>query len=499
MPPARRVPAATRSRARTGCLTCKYRHVKCDKQRPSCSQCVRSKRRCEGYPPTASPSTALDLLTDDEERRSFLFFKTRTIYKIFGHHDAAEWLSILLHFGYSGEAIKHTIVAVASLHESLEPIDKSATLSRARPTDSAHIVALKHYNDAIKHLRDFAPTMSTQPDVTMVLCLLFMCFEQLRSGDEACYIHLTAGLRLLYSWRCNTKSYASLSSFSRSTSDFINERVTPILQRLRVQFALCMDQRHTSSIIGTSPCLPAPSIPKLYTTLVAARIDYDRTMNYFFSTLEQQHSLESTILTHDIITTLKTWKQALDHSNIIQGDTSLQVCTQKLLELYYHVSIIIITHTFHAENESVFDSHDDRFQLVVDLADDIVRDWTPNSQQYKLLFSFDLGLTPPMFLVASRCRRSSVRRRALDIMFQSSTYRGAWRDQYSALCAQRIIDIEEQNLIWLDTGPYVPEYQRIRKLSADLDEERGCIVMQYVCSPFTADSQICTTVIQISD
>ncbi|KAJ9654093.1 hypothetical protein H2198_006832 [Neophaeococcomyces mojaviensis] len=498
MPPARRAPATSRSRARTGCVTCKYRHVRCGEQRPSCSQCVRSRRRCEGYPPTASPTTALDSLTNDAERRAFLFFKTRTVYKIFGHHDAAEWLSILLHFGYTEEPIKHAIVAVASLHESMEPINKSVTLSRARTTEGAHIVALKHYNDAIKHLREVALTMSTKPDVTMVLCLLFMCFEQLRSGDAACFIHMMAGLRSVYYWRCNTKSYVNFSSFPRPTSDFINEKITPILQRLRVQFALCMDQRHTSSVVGTSPCLPAPSIPNSYRTFSAARIDYDRTMNYVFSTLNRQHTLGSTILSNELLSTLDSWKRALDCSKIVQGDTNLQVCTRKLLELYYHVSIIV-TSTLHADNELVFDAHDDRFQQIVDLAEGIIQVWTPDSQQYRMLFSFDLGLASPVFLVASRCRRSSLRRRALQIMFHSLTYRGAWRDQYSGLCAQRIIDIEEQGLSWFDIDPYVPESQRIRKVSADLDEENGRIVMQYIYSPFTAHSQICTTVIQIND
>ncbi|KAK5079389.1 hypothetical protein LTR51_001586 [Lithohypha guttulata] len=420
----------------------------------------------------------------------------RTVYKFFGHHDAAEWLSILLHFGYTEEPIKHVIVAVASLHETMEPINKSVTLSKAGTTEGANILALKHYNDAIRHLREVALTMSTKPDVTMVLCLLCMCFEQLRSGDAACFIHLMAALRSLYSWRCNTQSYAKFSSFPRPTSDFINEKITPILQRLRVQFAVCMDQRHISSVVGTSPCLPVPSIPNSYRTFSAARIDYDRIMNYMFSTLDQQHSLESTVHNNELISTLYNWKRALDCSKIASEDANLQVCTRKLLELYYHVSIIV-TSTLHADNELVFDAHNDGFQQIVDLAEGIIQVWTPDGKQYRMLFSFDLGLTSPMFLVASRCRQSSLRRRALQIMLHSLTYHGAWRDQYSGLCAQRIIDIEEQGLSRVDIDPYVPESQRIRKVSADIDEENGRIIMQYIYSPFTAHPQMCTTVIQV--
>ncbi|KAH8890060.1 hypothetical protein GQ53DRAFT_688840 [Thozetella sp. PMI_491] len=36
-----------KSRSRTGCLTCRRRHIRCDEMRPSCAACLNSKRRCE--------------------------------------------------------------------------------------------------------------------------------------------------------------------------------------------------------------------------------------------------------------------------------------------------------------------------------------------------------------------------------------------------------------------------------------------------------------------
>ncbi|KAL7756038.1 hypothetical protein ACKLNR_013031 [Fusarium oxysporum f. sp. zingiberi] len=37
------------SKVRTGCVTCKKRHVKCDEAKPHCRNCVRNNRQCEGY------------------------------------------------------------------------------------------------------------------------------------------------------------------------------------------------------------------------------------------------------------------------------------------------------------------------------------------------------------------------------------------------------------------------------------------------------------------
>lgn len=39
-------PAIKRSRTRSGCLTCRDRHMKCDEQQPVCKNCIKSKRKC---------------------------------------------------------------------------------------------------------------------------------------------------------------------------------------------------------------------------------------------------------------------------------------------------------------------------------------------------------------------------------------------------------------------------------------------------------------------
>ncbi|KAK5651568.1 hypothetical protein OQA88_11933 [Cercophora sp. LCS_1] len=38
-----------RKRTKTGCLTCRKRRIKCDEGKPTCNNCIKSKRQCEGY------------------------------------------------------------------------------------------------------------------------------------------------------------------------------------------------------------------------------------------------------------------------------------------------------------------------------------------------------------------------------------------------------------------------------------------------------------------
>src|SRR3954464_8691499 len=38
-----------RKRTKTGCLTGRKRRIKCRAERPTCANCIKSKRQCEGY------------------------------------------------------------------------------------------------------------------------------------------------------------------------------------------------------------------------------------------------------------------------------------------------------------------------------------------------------------------------------------------------------------------------------------------------------------------
>jgi len=40
---------ASKKRTKSGCLTCRKRRIKCDEARPTCQNCTKSKRHCDGY------------------------------------------------------------------------------------------------------------------------------------------------------------------------------------------------------------------------------------------------------------------------------------------------------------------------------------------------------------------------------------------------------------------------------------------------------------------
>lgn len=49
-----------RRRSKTGCLTCRKRRIKCGEERPTCANCIKSKRQCEGYNQRVTFKTPLE-------------------------------------------------------------------------------------------------------------------------------------------------------------------------------------------------------------------------------------------------------------------------------------------------------------------------------------------------------------------------------------------------------------------------------------------------------
>ncbi|KAI0814604.1 hypothetical protein GGR55DRAFT_439204 [Xylaria sp. FL0064] len=67
-PPVKR--RATHAKARTGCLTCKRRKVKCDEAKPACTRCVKSGHRCAGYEAPPPRRKGADTADSDGGSRS---------------------------------------------------------------------------------------------------------------------------------------------------------------------------------------------------------------------------------------------------------------------------------------------------------------------------------------------------------------------------------------------------------------------------------------------
>lgn len=175
--------------------------MKCDEAKPSCARCTNTGRKCDGYAPIpqartrqtskslgpcgssdigallrAPSSGEFDLFEDDIERRSFTFFKLRTIPEIVGFFPSDFWDRLVPLASYHEPALKHAVIALACLHERFENGDQSILKSNADVVDGGF--ALQQYNKAIRHLvSPRGETVKPRLDTSLVACVLFACFE----------------------------------------------------------------------------------------------------------------------------------------------------------------------------------------------------------------------------------------------------------------------------------------------------------------------------------
>ncbi len=108
--------------------------------------------------------------------------------------------------------------------------------------------------------------------------------------------------------------------------------------------------------------------------------------------------------------------------------------------LYYSTTIWLSAQLFSGECE--FDGLDADFDKVLHHAQlflDAVAGEMP-------VFTFEIGATPALFLVASRCRLPSLRRRALSTMVQAPRKECMHGSLSTAEFARRLIEIEEEGL-----------------------------------------------------
>jgi hypothetical protein len=125
---------------------------------------------CEGYPPPKQilkdpPNKTIvqllpipgditcppnQLFGSDQDRRSFDFFRERTVHMVPGHHDVEFWTYFLLQFSQSERTTWHAVLALSVLHEQ--------RLQGRNVKDKTQVEASRRF--AIRSLQQSYPTVN---------------------------------------------------------------------------------------------------------------------------------------------------------------------------------------------------------------------------------------------------------------------------------------------------------------------------------------------------
>ncbi|MCJ1265327.1 hypothetical protein MMC22_005203 [Lobaria immixta] len=401
------------------------------------------------------PRTLLPMLPgDEEERRYFSFFCTRTAPVFFGYYESSFWDRLMLQISHAEPAVHHAVVALASLHEMFNGSTEH------RPGSDQY--ALKQYSKSLAGLNRYMSTAKEKSvNVVLICCVLFITFENLRGDYDTAWQHIQGGLKILSRSRQDPRS-----------SKFIHEDIMPVFVRHHVQVKSVV----SSHLILDDHAPGDACVPKTFSGLGEARNTFYSLMSLIidfcwvqvpdFEKCEVQSEKQAAFVRKAFYASLlEQWQSGFD-GFLSQLGTSMDskgFSGAILLQIHHTTLATLLDHSL-TVLQCNFDRFLPQFQKIVSLAKTLIEATEETgSSPGKIPLWVDMGIVAPLFYVATRCRDPFLRREAARLI-SSPRREGPWDAQAAATIAKRVIAIEEERLPQVNVAQDVPESSRVYAL-----------------------------------
>jgi hypothetical protein len=445
-----------------------------------------------------------------QEAQYFHLFREQTANELSGFFDSAFWTRSVLQECHSAAPIRHAVVALGALYKTLEKSNESPPSSpfgERDPADSAPRhweMAVRQYSHACNALVKEASAETTSHRTRLMASVLLACFDSFVGDHKQAIVQIQTGLGLLEKLRNERRR-----AFHPTPEEPVEEELTQMFTRLAIQ-AKSYDMafhfphpwvvRLTSSSQSQDPGSPASDasspipikqepIPDRFTSVMEARVAWDKLCERIFRFTETMFAhakngvmgvLPSSLQHYGISfkTDIEAWSLAFDPilaSRTAPGVSSQEKAGIAVLKMFQIMSKILFMMTF-SDSEMHFDKFTPLFQAIVDLAVEVVGDeerraaarrcpdprlcrhqhrhWPPDifggheyaARHIKPSFSADLGIVPPLYVVATKCRDPRIRRQAIQLLRSSARREGMWDSELTARIGMWIAEIEEEDL-----------------------------------------------------
>ncbi|KAK8073181.1 hypothetical protein PG994_004080 [Apiospora phragmitis] len=203
-------------KVRTGCITCKRRHIRCDEARPNCQNCFKSQRYC-GYAGArrataiAPPSRHSPLSVASPQKQALLHADCHDFHDAGGARYFQEFANIVQGYWITGTSnrdfwgvtapqfartnslCRHAAMAIGALSIWYRESDaRSLRASRPDEESTHYVQALAHYGRSLRLQRQ----QNSLHD-TSFLAVLLLFFDILRGNSKAALAHVNHGLALV--------------------------------------------------------------------------------------------------------------------------------------------------------------------------------------------------------------------------------------------------------------------------------------------------------------
>ena len=503
-------------KVRTGCIICKARHIRCDETKPRCSPCRKSFRHCEylAGQMRSGPQhlkiimwqpkgLALQRLSPDPshtyaESRGFEFFRTKVAEDLDGLVESNFWTTVVLRAAQCEPSVYHAVIALASLSESIlhakrdpqHQNDPQKARERMPKT-----FAVQQHNKAItslnKRMQETAESRSSAV-VVLITCVLFICFANFQNDADSMLRQMSSGIHIFFDYFVERAGDSQVASpWSIDCSCKMSQQIQQTFRRLMQQTILFVDMKPGEWEFLSPAFTPAkPMIPGMFKSITQARTClescqcylYHRMLTAHFCKINKRQNCRSPrtygLNMNDGL--LRQWVLAFEALMSAQKRkfSPRQHIEAMLLETEYLTACILVA-TGVSNPETVFDTFEDDFCRIIDLASRIMSTsdrWRSKYTEIPLP-AFDTNMLPPLYFVASRCRHPLIRRQALELLRQGPYQEGYWHRGILSSIAERIMNLEERHHEGAKSSADIPESARISVLNTTVNSAELVLVL----------------------
>ncbi|MCJ1403835.1 hypothetical protein MMC11_007058 [Xylographa trunciseda] len=491
--PSRVVTKTKRTRAsvpkvRTGCRTCKIRHVKCDEQKPVCTRCSSTGRVCDGYGVDVSVQSGLgedsrvvslnqsrlsnnpsvSIPGTEKERRSFDFFRLQTLRELEIALNSPDWNRLILQVSHTNPIIRNAAIALGSLGERFY-INDVLTPNNAA-ANSCHVYAQLQYQKALQGLRDHLYNKGEHTVcLALISCFMFVVFEFMQGNEVAALTHLRSGLKILRGFQPKSTEVSLARNglyVSQSTSDLSTANVARVFTIVDMQATLWLGlSTFEAQGAGPSYNISCPTNVENLAGLEAAESYLNSQtgqMVYFRRSLPPEETWDPMDTAYvnavkeraRLMAQLDKWPTAMQILLLQQGKNldikDLQRVT--LMRINHKVTFMLLSISMQYNEGELFHGFENIFEDILRLAtslrqptgsmnierfDPLSRSEHAPGSQPMPVFHFTTGIIQPVYFVAVKCRRRSLAQRAIDMLSTSPWREGAWDSAAMAQIAER--------------------------------------------------------------
>ncbi|KAF7558758.1 hypothetical protein G7046_g5397 [Stylonectria norvegica] len=424
-------------KVKTGCTTCKIRKVKCDESWPQCMRCKSTGRTCDGYrsPPTGSLSwdvllraqPSVSPAADNTELRSLAFFRQAVAPVLSGPFDASFWTHLVTQVMHHEPAVCHAVLAISSLYENFSP-------ESLQPQHNAF--AIRHYNKAIQLLLgDKAQTV----DTVLVVCALFICIEFLRGDHEAAISHSRHGVHVLNTAQkpsrlavvfCHMSIFPFF--FGETISDF--PLIANDVPKAAANFPSMIEAQYALDLLAVRSVRLVRDSDKYRLGVAAEEAPPP-------SLLDEQRQVG---------VDLDKWEKAFSRFSASRALNTHQDTASLALKMRCLVCRVwaenCLSHT-----ETSYDKHKSTFEDIVNMGR-VVLSNIEDGKAARPRFMFDMGFSPILHFVVTKCRHLKIRLAALNLMEALSCPRESlWDAGTMYTICKRSIELEHDVVLTSET------------------------------------------------